>query len=91
MVVYQRVNGIWQFTHALIASKEHAVGFERPNRCGPETDRFGADNAFIFERDDDGVWQEVALLSNPDCGWFFGGSTATDGKRILSSAQYIGE
>ena len=64
---------------------------ERRGGCGFMSDRFGAGNAFVFERDHDGVWREVALLSNPDCGWFFGGNTATDGKRILSSASYIGD
>jgi FG-GAP repeat len=61
---------------------------ERRGGCGFMSDRFGAGNAFVCERDHDGVWKEVALLSNPDCGWFFGGNTATDGKRILSSANY---
>jgi hypothetical protein len=66
-------------------------GGERTARCGFMSDRFGPGHAFIFERDDDGVWQEIALLDNPDCGWFFGGNTATDGKRILSRASYIGD
>jgi hypothetical protein len=65
---------------------------ERRGECGFMSDRFGAGNAFVFERDHDNVWEEVALLSNPDCGWFFGGGgTVTDGKRIVSSASYIGD
>lgn len=64
---------------------------ERRGECGFMSDRFGAGNAFIFERDRDGTWKQVALLSNPDCGWFFGSNAVTDGKRILSTASYVGD
>jgi hypothetical protein len=66
-------------------------GGELSTRCGFMSDRFPPGHTFIFERDKDGVWHEVALLSNPDCGWLFGQDIATDGKRVLSHAAYIGD
>lgn len=62
---------------------------ERREGCGFMSGRFGAGNAFVFERDGNDVWHKVAVLSNPACGWFFGETLATDGKRILSTANYI--
>jgi hypothetical protein len=64
---------------------------ERRGECGFMSDRFGAGNAFVFERDNDGVWHKVALLSNPDCGWFFGQGLVTDGKRLLTTVNYVGD
>jgi hypothetical protein len=81
------------FGYALTISGDVAVigapFSERHGECGFMSDRFGAGNAFVFERDRDGVWQQVAVLSNPDCGWFFSEGLVTDGKRILSTANYI--
>jgi hypothetical protein len=64
---------------------------ERRGECGFMSDRFGAGNAFVFERDDDGVWRQVAVLSNPDCGWFFGQGIVMDGKRLLTNVNYVGD
>lgn len=53
-------------------------------------DRFSAGTAFIFERQG-GAWHEVALLSNPEDGLFFGGVVAAGGRHVLVTGPYVGD
>jgi hypothetical protein len=98
---YRKVQGVWQLTQVLTASGldagaafGSAVALAGDTAViAAESDDYSDDvptlkgSAYVFVKRD-GLWVEKQKIPNPTNG-SFGGSVATDGRRLAISANYI--